>query len=173
MKRRWESWTATIIYIYHTSGSKTESGFVPIDEFVYPFLTLELRIQQSKEAKEETPRSSTPDSEGSSSDSALYEDPYEPSAPEDIDADTHQARLARELEKAKETQLKQQQQQQQQPDEDTRPAEDYDQPWEWSSKERLSQAFAGILVNEYSIISSVTRCSTFSCTVVLELNRQG
>ncbi|XP_078593694.1 uncharacterized protein LOC144871750 isoform X1 [Branchiostoma floridae x Branchiostoma japonicum] len=105
----------------------------------------ELRIQQSKEAKEETPRSSTPDSEGSSSDSALYEDPYEPSAPEDIDADTHQARLARELEKAKETQLKQQQQQQQQqqqPDEDTRPAEDYDQPWEWSSKERLSQAFA-------------------------------
>eukprot|EP00058_Branchiostoma_floridae_P005327 XP_002590815.1 hypothetical protein BRAFLDRAFT_125730 [Branchiostoma floridae] len=107
----------------------------------------ELRIQQSKEAKEETPRSSTPDSEGSSSDSALYEDPYEPSAPEDIDADTHQARLARELEKAKETQLKQQQQQQQQqqPDEDTRPAEDYDQPWEWSSKERLSQAFAAQL----------------------------
>ncbi|XP_019638612.1 PREDICTED: SH2 domain-containing adapter protein F-like isoform X1 [Branchiostoma belcheri] len=99
----------------------------------------ELRIQQSKEAKEEPHRSSTPDSDSSSNDSALYEDPYEPSVPEDTD--THQARLARELEKAKETQLKQQQQQQQ-PDEDTRPAEDYDQPWEWSSKERLSQAFA-------------------------------
>ncbi|XP_066271481.1 SH2 domain-containing adapter protein F-like [Branchiostoma lanceolatum] len=105
----------------------------------------ELRIQQNKEAKEETHRSSTPDSDSSSNDSALYEDPYEPSAPEAEDTDTHQARLARELEKAKETQLKQQQQQQQQPDEDTRPAEDYDQPWEWSSKERLSQAFAAQL----------------------------